>query len=147
RKVIATTNTPGAPRRALGRRGLPTRLPSGAGQISGGRNVRSHTCFDREITNAVLAAALKCSNQPMNTVGPRLATIFGPDSCLSRRQVTGITERPFDLCQRILFIRRIEIIDKVAPHFGNRRAVGGYAELAMRQAFCNRQSPTLAETG
>src|SRR5712691_4038796 len=120
--------------------------PSGARQISGRLEARSRTCFDREITSAALAAALQRSNQRMNTVGPCPATVFGPDLRLSRSQVTGINEWPLDLCQRILFIRRIKIIDEATAHFGNRCAVGGYAELAMRQALRNRQPPTLAET-
>src|SRR5208337_2359249 len=45
-----------------------------------------------------------------------------------------------------VFIRWIEIIDKVTTHFRDRCAVGGYAELPVRQAFRNRQSPTLAKT-
>jgi hypothetical protein len=59
----------------------------------------------------------------MNTFVPGSATVFGPDLGLTRCQISGLEERPFDLGQRILFVRRIEIVDKVAAHFGNRRAI------------------------
>ena len=82
----------------------------------------------------------------MNTVCPRSGTVFGPQFDLSRRKVAGLDERPFDLCQRIIFVQGIEIIDKVATRFRDGCVVGGYAEFAMRQAFRNRQSPTLGQT-
>jgi len=89
---------------------------------------------------------IKRSNQRMNTVRPRSGTVFGPQLCLSRGEVTWIDQRPFDLCQCIIFVQGIEIIDKVTTRFRDRCVVGGYAELPVRQAFHNRQSPTLAET-
>src|SRR5260370_22329760 len=82
----------------------------------------------------------------MNTVRPRSGTVFGPKLCLPRGEVTGIDQRPFDLCQCIIFVQGIEIIDQVTTRFRDRCVVGGYAELPVRQAFRTRQSPTLAET-
>src|SRR5215472_6785402 len=82
----------------------------------------------------------------MNTVRPRSGTVFGPKLRLSRGEVSSIGERPFDLCQCIIFVQGIEIIDKVTARFRDRCVVGGDAELPVRQAFRNRQSPTLAET-
>src|SRR5262249_5563267 len=92
------------------------------------------------------ACLIKCSNQRMNTVCPRSGTVFGPQFDLSRGKVAGLDERPFDLCQCIIFVQGIEIIDEVTAYFRHRCVVGGYAELPVRQAFRNRQSPTLAKT-
>ena len=89
---------------------------------------------------------VECSNQRMGTVGPGSGTVFRLQLRLSSGHVTRLNERPFDLCQGVVFIRRIEIIDEVPTGFRDRCVVGGYAELPVRQAFRNRQSPTLAET-
>ena len=80
---------------------------------------------------------IECSNQRMSTVGPRSRMVLGPQSRLPRGEITGVNERAFDFCQCIVFIRWIEIIDEVTTHFRDRCAIGGYAELPVRQAFRN----------
>ena len=89
-------------------------------------------------SNGKLYRLIDCLNKRISAVGPRSRMIFGPQLCLARGQVDGVNERPFDLGQRIVFIRWIEVIDKVAGHFRDRCAIGGYAELPVRQAFRNR---------
>ena len=82
----------------------------------------------------------------MDAVAPRSSTIFGPQLCLPRSQVTLVDERPFDLCQRIIFVLGIEIVDKLTTRFRDGCVVGGDAELPVCQAFHDRQSPALGQT-
>jgi hypothetical protein len=127
------------------RRNRNTRLARGAERGICYPEARRVSCRSRDCLRVLRHRLIECSNQCMGTLGPGSGTVFRPHLRLSRGQVTRLNERPFDLCQGVVFVGRIEIIDEVTAHFRDRCAVGGYAELPMRKAFRNWQSPPLAQ--